>query len=1152
MDGAEFVLTAAFDPELLREVKSLDDVLSFLADELDWPVGTLGLEDATFDYSPAELGIVADQAPALSAVRQLRPLTAAQPWGIFFVSFQGRKLPIAVLRRLLRAVVTKKRATSDAHRTWKLDDLLFFTSTDTGDGVDLHLIAFFDAGGVQPEVRSLPWNPVHSPRAHLQRLAWELLPHLEWPASPGAVEEWRSSWREAFKLRHGAALAGASELARRMADTAHGLREGLEAALRHEAGTGPITTLLEEIRRELTNVDEERFADMCAQTLVYGALTSRITDPEGFGASPVLTAVPLANPFLASFFEQVHDQVATLNLDADSLEGMIADLRESNVEAILDQFGATAAGGDPVIHFYESFLAEYDSGIRAEVGAFYTPLPVVKCIVSLVDSGLRDLLHLEHGVADDGTWAEVCRRTGFDVPDAVDPNAGFVSVLDPATGTGTFLVEWLHRSRESWTAASSQTVWEAFVQANVLPNMRALEIMLAPYAIAHLKVALEAGSEGAQDLSESILLTDTLELPGPVQALEGLDPVAREGQRAAEVKQRGRPTVIVGNPPYRRVRRSETGGWVANGEGSRSALMQDVIDEANKRVMFSAVASLYNLYVYFWRWSIWKVFEQVGDAPGVVAFITASSWLDGPGFVGLRELARRVCSELWIVDLGGDHRGAHPEENVFAIETPVAIAVLVRAAPTPADGEPRILYRRVHGTRQEKLAALAGVQSPTVDPEDWTPVASADGRSFRPLLGDDAWSSMPALTDLFPWQQPGAMYNRTWPIAPDLATLKRRWHAFLDADSVERRSELFPDPQSGRTVATRVGGRPTLASLAHDAPPEAVARYQWRAFDRQWTFKDPRLATRESPALWQSQSEEQVFFATLAAQPLGPGPALLAVTDPSDKHVFRGSYGGKDIIPLFRDSSTDRPNITQGVLPRLAERLSADGDAMRPSPKHLAAYVYGLLSGAGYQERFADALHGRVIRVPLSADPGLFREVESLGRRMLWLHTRRSWAQADGADPHGLLEATGVEWVERATQLPQSRKDIRYDTEARVLRVSDGLVRGVRQEVWELSVTGWPVVQRWLEHRTARGRGRRGSELDAIRPEAWAPEWNDELLDLLRTLTATLDLRPEQDDLLERVLAGPLIASHELPAPTQAERTVPATEAVSAEELPLG
>lgn len=1147
-------MTPSFDPELLRAVKNLDDVLDFLAEELDWPVGDLGLDDATFDYSPAELGITGDQAPALKAVRQLRPLTAAQPWGIFFVQFAGRKLPIALLRRLLRSVVAKKRIASGTHRTWKLDDLLFFTATDTGETVDLHLIAFFDSGGAQPEVRSLPWNPVHSPRAHLQRLAWELLPHLEWPSEPDAVEAWRASWRQAFKLRHGAALASASELARRMAGTAHQLRDALETALHREKGEGPITKLLEEIRDELlSNVDEERFADMCAQTLVYGALTSRITDPEGFGASPVLTAVPLANLFLASFFEQVNDQVAALGLDAEGLEGLVADLRETDVEAVLDQFGATAAGGDPVIHFYEDFLAEYDSDIRAEVGAFYTPQPVVECIVRLVDCALKERLGLVQGVADDATWGEVCARNDFDVPADVDPNEGFVSVLDPATGTGTFLVEWLRRCKVSWTGGGSQAAWDAFVHASVLPNMRAFELMLAPYAIAHLKVALEVGPEQGRDLSTSILLTDTLELPGPVQTLEELDPVAREGQRAGEVKQQGRPTVIVGNPPYRRVTRSETGGWVANPNGPRPALMQDVINVANERVIFAAVASLYNLYTYFWRWSVWKVFEQAGDSPGVVAFITASSWLDGPGFVGLRELARGACSDIWIVDLGGDNRGSHPEENVFAIETPVAIAILVRAESEAARSEPQILYHRVSGTRREKLEALAAVESPASAPEDWRPVASEDGLSFRASSGDDAWSTMPALSDLFPWQQPGAKLNRTWPVAPDADTLTRRWRAFLADESVERRRALFPDPNSGRKVTTRVGDLPRLADLTPEAVPASVAEYQWRAFDRQWTFEDPRLAKTESPALWQARGEDQLFFATLATQSLGPGPALLAFSAAPDMHVFRGSYGGKDIIPLFRDSSTDRPNVTDGVLAELAARLSGDGGGAEPTPKHLAAYVYGLLSSPGYQERFATSLADRVIRVPLTAELDLFDEAVALGHRMLSLHTRLAWSASDSGGEEDRVGGLGIDWVTPVTVLPASGREIGYDGDARVLRVGDGRVRGVRQEVWDFSVTGWAVVPRWLEHRTARGRGKRGSELDAIRPEQWTREWSNELLDLLRLLTATIDARPKQDDLLDRILSGSLVPADALPTPRAEERAVPATEAPrsSADELPL-
>ncbi len=438
---------SGFDPERLREVASLDDVVTLLAEELDWPLDMTSLEEAVFDYEPDDLGIPAEQVPQLQSLRELRPLTANQPWGIFFVELAGPRLPITPLRQLLRGLVTRKRAKRDGQRTWDRDDLLFFTSTADADGVELHLLAFYDTPGSVPEIRSLPWNPARSTQRQLDRLARELLPRLEWPEDPEQTDAWRAAWRDAFRLRHGEALRSAAELAERMAGVAIDLRDAIHAELELEADEGPFTTLREEVREELDpDVDDEAMADMCAQTLVSGALTARVIDPVGFGASPVLTAVPLANPFLNAFFQQVHDQVASIDLDAAGFEDLVADLRETNVEEILDRFGSTDAGGDPVIHFYEHFLAAYDTRIRAEVGAYYTPQPVVDGIVRLVDDALRDRLGLVDGVADASTWEQVTERLGFAMPKGIDPEGQFVSMLDPATGTGTFLVSWLRRA----------------------------------------------------------------------------------------------------------------------------------------------------------------------------------------------------------------------------------------------------------------------------------------------------------------------------------------------------------------------------------------------------------------------------------------------------------------------------------------------------------------------------------------------------------------------------------------------------------------------------------------------------------------------------------------------------------------------------------
>ena len=185
-------------PERLRVVRCLDDVLKYLADELDWPVEAGDLEEATFEYSPDEIGVPAERTPQLVSLRQLRPLTTNQPWGVFFIEFNGPRLPVTPLRRLLQGLVAKKRASRDrGHRTWLLDDLLFVITTDSGDTVEVHFLAFFEAGPT-PEIRSLPWRPAQSPNQHLRRLADDLLPQLRWPDNPSDVGAWRAQWREAF------------------------------------------------------------------------------------------------------------------------------------------------------------------------------------------------------------------------------------------------------------------------------------------------------------------------------------------------------------------------------------------------------------------------------------------------------------------------------------------------------------------------------------------------------------------------------------------------------------------------------------------------------------------------------------------------------------------------------------------------------------------------------------------------------------------------------------------------------------------------------------------------------------------------------------------------------------------------------------------
>jgi hypothetical protein len=1115
----------------LRSLRTFDDVLEFLADELDWPVDGVDPDDAVFNYTPDELGIPADQVPSLRSISQLRPLTNQQPWGIFFLEFAGPRLPITPLRRLLEKLVTARRATR-ANNTWKLEHLLFIVTSDTGESVEFHFVAFRVSAGHAAELRSLPWRPQQSPKLYLERLATELLPCLTWPSDPHDAGNWATKWQKAFALRHGEVIANADRLAQRMADAAAQLRKSVETALAKEGKSGPFHRLLASVHEELVaGVDGAGFADMCAQTLVYGTLTARVTDPDGFGASPTLTVVPLANPFLAAFFEQVHDQVVALELPDGGLEALVADLRSTNVEAILDRFGDNSKGGDPVVHFYEEFLKRYDAKMRADAGAFYTPQPVVEFMVRAVDQVLKDSFGMSDGLADKSTWEEVCGRLGTHVPKGIDAKAAFLSMIDPATGTGTFLVEWLRRAEVSFRTNHHKGGWAELLSSFVLPSMHAFEVMLAPYAIAHLKVALEAHSQGIDGADFAIYLTDTLEHPAAQASFENMnDPLAEEGHRAAALKQNERFTVVIGNPPYDREQREvgdggrRKGGVVRHGAAGIPALINDITKPMIDAGLGLQVKNLYNDYVYFWRWAAWKSTE-LDDGPAVVAFISASSFLDGKSMGGLRSLLRKRFDTIYVVDLGGQGRGGQTEENVFDIRTPVCITIAIRT--NQRRGGPSIRYTRISGSRSEKLHAL---RTGALAELDWTDVGGVGLDSLIPLSDSDYYD-WPELTHLFPWCHSGAQFKRTWPIAPSTELLKRRWDELLRSDGPAR-AELFKESRDRGidSVVKTLDGRSAMTPLAREGPRSSappLVEYAYRSFDRMWCIADPRVGDYLRAPLWLSLSEEQLFLTTLTSTKIGRGPVVTATPYVPDLDHFSGR-GAKNIIPLWRDSRARQANVTAGLLDLLSGLW---GRAV--SAADLLAYVYGLCATEAFYEQFAEEISTTLgpVRLPLTTDGSLAHEVVRFGSELLWLHT---WGE------RGELRSETREWrspvaeVEPITSYPER---FSYDEASQILTVGSGQFGPVSSSVWNFEVSGLKPLQTWLGRRMAGGRGRRSSVLDDLRPDRWT--FTGELIQVVDAIDATVERSGEGRSLLSRVIAGPVLPSSSLPIPGDAEMSPP-------------
>ena len=1137
--------------EVLRGIRTFAQVSVYLQDELGWPLEGANLEDErlddlTYDWDPSELGIAVDKLRDLVRLQQMRPLTASQPWGVFLVQFDGPRLPITQLRRLLQVLVTRKRRVSSTRPSWALDDLLFIVFTGSDPAVEMHFVAFFDDGNRLPKVRSLAWRPTQSPHAHMTRLVEELMPSLMWPTGTDDADQWRQTWRGAFKLMPGQAIGDAARLADRMARTASDLRDQIEAVLAQEQAheqahkqVGPFTTLMNEVRAQLvSDVDGPKFADMCAQTLVYGTLTSRITDPDGFGSSPIFSAVPLANPFLAAFFEQVHDEAAALDLAGSGINQLVADLRDTSVETILDQFGAIAKGGDPVIHFYEEFLKKYDSKMRADAGAFYTPQPVVEFIVRATDEALRTRFDMPMGIADPSTWEEVAERNSFEVPEGIKPDKPFVSMLDPATGTGTFLVAWLRQAKRSYVAQTgSPDGWSNHLREHVLPQIHAFELMLGPYAIAHLKVALELHGEGLDEGDLKVLLTDTLDhTPRQGQLQTMSNPVAEEGERAAELKEHKRFSVIIGNPPYDR-QELETGdtskrkgGVVRHGVPGIDPLLKEIIKISSEAGGTAPLNNLYNDYVYFWRWAVWQATEMP-DGPGLVAFISASSYLDGISMGGVRHLLRHAFDEFWIIDLGGEGRAAHKEENVFEIQTPVAIAVGVRTR-TLRGSECTVRYFRVYGTREEKLGKLSDLSLSDVSDE-------IGGAGLDPLTprSEAPYYEWPQVSDLFPWIHAGSKLHRSWPIAETRALLTRRWQQLVER--VPRsRGELLQETDA-RTAKSRPLGLLSseaklrlnpLESLDRNDEPEGYERYGYRSFDRQWIIADHRLADRARPDLWQVRGPHQVFLTTLTSTKLGPGPVLTSTPYVPDNDHFRGSYGAKNVIPIYRDSNGQTPNVTDGLLEALRQRLRIEIIA-----EDLLAYVYALGGTAAFSERLADELAEGAgpVHLPITTSPDLFQQAVELGRNLLWHH---SWGERF-VPPGQIHLPNGPTQVINPVEAMPEKRDIHYDPDSRSLTVGTGLFAPVAPEVWDFEVSGLNVLGSWLGYRMKTRKGKGSSSLNKIRPTHWSQ--TEELLRLLAILDHTVQVTPTAAKLLDDILASPLIPATDLPTPTPAQRKPP-------------
>lgn len=887
-----------------------------------------------------------------------------------------------------------------------------------------------------------------------------------------------------------------------------------EVAEQMGAGSKALTGLAGDWRKLLfPDASDAQFADGYAQAVTFGLLVARARGiPLDRGIHAAARALGKTNSLIGAALGLLTD-------DAESQDTLQTSLRTLvRVLAVVDWPIISKGRPDAWLYFYEDFLQVYDNKLRKQTGSYYTPPEVVDAMVGLVDEVLR-------------------APTAFALP------AGFaapeVTVIDPAVGTGTFLLGVLRRLAGQYALDEGEGAVPAALEG-AMERLVAFELQLGPFAVAQLRVLAECAAlvGSAPSRLPRMYVTDTLGNPYAEQESLGsvFEPIAESRRRADVVKRDERITVVIGNPPYKEKAKGR-GGWVEAGSEGSAAPFDAWLPPPAWGVGAHA-KHLRNLYVYFWRWATWKVFDQPADAGGgVVCFITVAGFLDGDGFQAMRRYLREQADAIWVIDCSPEGHQPDVSDRIFeGVQQPVCIVLASRSPGTDAAVAAPVHFRALPaGPRAAKFDALGTL---ALGDGEWR-VCPSDWRApFLPASAG-AWAAFPALEDLFVYDGSGVMPGRTWVIAPDAESLRRRWQALVDAPADKKEALFHPHLRGGKPgdkhsnkVVTRAlpGYAPNGATIAAEKGPIVPpVRYGFRSFDRQWIIPDARVLNQPNPTLWEWHSARQVYLTALSRTVPTAGPALTFTAVIPDLDHYRGSFGGR-VFPLWHDRGASEPNVRPALLAALGRHYG-----IAVTAEDVLAYVAAVAAHPAYTARFQADLATPGLRIPLTADAATFADAVRLGREVVWLHTfgERFVDAAAGrpASAPRMPAGTGP-YVPKEGAIPPTPEAmpdaLAYDAATRRLHVGAGYVDGVAPAVWVYEVSGKQVLRQWFSYRRKTrdrplmGDRRPPSKLGDLQPDRWPAEYTTELLNVLHVLGRLVSLEPAQAEVLDRVCAGPL------------------------------
>lgn len=880
-----------------------------------------------------------------------------------------------------------------------------------------------------------------------------------------------------FCVHVGQTIKSSKKLAEMMAGKARLLSDIIEKSLTSDEENQENSTLKEQMlafkQILIHDITPQGFADVYAQTIAYGMFAARLHDPtlDNFSRQEAAELIPKSNPFLRKLF----GYIAGPDID-DRIKWVVENLSEiflaCNVEEILKNYGKSTKMEDPIIHFYETFLSEYDPKLRKSRGVWYTPQPVVNFIVRAVDDILKTEFDLPQGLADTSKTKIKVDVQGKKVEQEVHK----VQILDPATGTGTFLAEVVKHIHKKFQG--QQGIWSNYVETHLLPRLNGFELLMASYAMAHLKLDLlltEPGYKPTTNQRFRVYLTNSLEEHHQDTGTLFANWLSTEANEANRIKRDTPVMCIIGNPPYSG-ESANKGEWIMK-------LMDDYKKEPGGKEKLKEQNSKWinDDYVKFLRYGQHFI-EKNGS--GVLAFINPHGFLDNPTFRGMRWHLLKTYDKIYTIDLHGNAKkketapDGSADINVFDIQQGVSINIFVKTGKKKTNELGKVWHYDLYGKREMKYDYLIENTLKTVSFKELPNVAPNYFFTNKDFDAQNSFNKGFSLNDLFSINSAGIVTARDeFTLHFSREEVKKTIEEFVDLDDETARIRF----KLGKDVRdwSVAGARSDLKNSSTDF--SNIVRMVYRPFEERYTYFTG--TTKGFHCMPRGEVMKHLF----KKDNLG----LICPKQVPDKensgvfitkfiagHKTCSAYNINNIFPLYlypdtsgqqtiEQSEKRKPNLKAEIVNQIANKLDLTFTNEKETTENTFApidildYIYAVLHSPAYREKYKEFLKIDFPRVPYPKDKDTFWQLVKLGGEIRQIH---------------LLESPKVE--NYITQYPIDGDNVvgkprfdsaqRDDNKGKVYINDTQYFDNVPQVAWEFYIGGYQPAQKWLKDRKDR------------------------------------------------------------------------------------